>query len=168
MKWKCVLGSFKRRMYRECTHPVLLNSKYKRTFVLIERHSFLANEIFDFVNHSPVCSRIYWLLFFLCVPFYKSGSQIMRHERHYEHHATSLLLLYYYNCTSILYIVFYYTCGLWHILSIQCFVKYLVSCNFKLSSYRNKVSANEILEGSFGIPYSNTPQIRDSIPIFTN
>lgn len=31
-----------------------VNSKYKRTFVLIELHSFLVKEIFDFVNHSPV------------------------------------------------------------------------------------------------------------------
>lgn len=76
----------------KCTYSVLLNSKYKRTFVLIKRNSFLAKEMFDFVNHSPVSSQIYCLLFFWYAPFYKSGSQIMRHERNWEHHATSLLL----------------------------------------------------------------------------
>lgn len=144
----------KQECTEKCTYSVLLNSKYKRTFVLIKRNSFLAKEMFDFVNHSPVSSQIYCLLFFWYAPFYKSGSQIMRHERNWEHHATSLLLqLHLVYCA---YFQLYMRFITYTINSMFCQISGFMSCldqiiviTFKLSSYRKKVSANEILESFF-------------------
>lgn len=145
-----------------------VNSKYKRTFVLIELHSFLVKEIFDFVNHSPVFFTnllitifLVWAILQKWFSDYETWSEL---GTSYDTSSITTALVY---CLFF----FYYTCGLLHILpcinslfwqisGFMSFMDQIFAVTFKLSSYRNKVSANKILEGFFGIQDSNIQKIQ--------
>lgn len=114
-----------------------VNSKYKSTFVLIELHSFLVKEIFDFVNHSPVFFTnllitifLVWAILQKWFSDYETWSEL---GTSYDTSSITTALVYCLSFFSTIHAVYY----IYYPVSIQCFVKYLVSCHLWIKFLRS-------------------------------